>query len=483
MDRYFSEKSMMEILGVDRDENAHSNFLAWLFENEVTGKKACQLLIELLNNKFDTLTDVEQKKGLQTIKTLKKTNIYKIRVIREEFVSDHYNNKDKEIKRSENDDEPVITGRSDLLIVINDGEAYIMIENKIDSEEICEWDSNKDTPKEKIQKEGKSDEQKKDGSKQKEKYTPGAGSLWQTQFYYNYYSNQKDLKDKIVFAFLTRSEDGIPDPVCKEHFFHLTYQEILTSVLEPISNKNVYIPECNHYQQIMLKIKDYTRALGISYTQDNIMAVETRLQDIVTTLLDENEELFARLKKPQKEEERKDLIKCFWNSSVYNTPIRDIIRSVLEVLKVLKNEKYKDYPTKNKKGDATSYDICNNDNGLTKNGLFKWLVSQYIQINKNKHTIEHLQRIFPPSLHTKKTSSRTNNVTNNHIIRNDFKDESKIWKIANVSNNHNIYVYQTGWDGPAMMSRLIRYVKTLKEFENIVILEIPLFLKKSKMSN
>lgn len=35
LDRYFREKSTMEILGVDRDENAHSNFLAWLFENRV----------------------------------------------------------------------------------------------------------------------------------------------------------------------------------------------------------------------------------------------------------------------------------------------------------------------------------------------------------------------------------------------------------------------------------------------------------------
>ena len=50
---YFSKKSTMEILGVDRDENAHSNFLAWLFENEKTGKEACWLLIELLKKKAE----------------------------------------------------------------------------------------------------------------------------------------------------------------------------------------------------------------------------------------------------------------------------------------------------------------------------------------------------------------------------------------------------------------------------------------------
>lgn len=44
IDRYFSEKSMMEILGVERKENVHSKFLGWLFENEVTSKKAIDRL-------------------------------------------------------------------------------------------------------------------------------------------------------------------------------------------------------------------------------------------------------------------------------------------------------------------------------------------------------------------------------------------------------------------------------------------------------
>lgn len=51
LDRYFSEKSMMEILGVDRDENAHSNFLAWLFENSDTCDIAVRRLVETLISK------------------------------------------------------------------------------------------------------------------------------------------------------------------------------------------------------------------------------------------------------------------------------------------------------------------------------------------------------------------------------------------------------------------------------------------------
>ena len=54
LDNYLSEMSMMEIFGVDRDENAHSNFLAWLFGNEVTGKEACRLLLKSINKEVSS---------------------------------------------------------------------------------------------------------------------------------------------------------------------------------------------------------------------------------------------------------------------------------------------------------------------------------------------------------------------------------------------------------------------------------------------
>ena len=46
LEEYFSKKSMMEILGVDRDENAHSQFLAWLFEKP----EALSLLLTFIKN-------------------------------------------------------------------------------------------------------------------------------------------------------------------------------------------------------------------------------------------------------------------------------------------------------------------------------------------------------------------------------------------------------------------------------------------------
>lgn len=463
LDRYFSEKSMMEILGVDRDENTHSNFLAWLFENEVTGKEACQLLIELLNKKYVALTD-ETKKGFKAIECLNNMNINKIKVIREEYVSDRYQKNGDKIKLSGDDDGEIITGRSDILIVINEGEenaAYIMIENKIDSEEICEWDSNKNTPKEKTKKE---DETEEEQVEEKKKYTPGINSLWQTQFYYNYYSNQKDLKDKIVFAFLTRPDRE--DPKCWEHFVHINYQNIMDRILVPLLGHTSDITALH-------KIRDYIKTLGISYTQENVMGIESDLEYLVNTLLDENKQLFDILKKQNKEKKEKELLISFWNSNVYNTPVRDILRSVLEVLRLLDKEKYEEYPTRNKRGDATRYMLKNKDeNPKDKNGLYQWIVEWYIKQNVESPTIEHLQHIFPSSLHSKASSTRSSRITDNNIVVGFQKN-----KYSPIQNANGIWICKTGWDGPAMMSRLIRYVKTLKEFENTEILEIPLFLQ------
>ena len=472
LDRYFSEKSMMEILGVDRDENTHSNFLAWLFENEVIGKEACQSLIELLNKKYVDMTD-EAKKGFKAIECLNNMNINKINVVREEFVSDRYQNNEDKIRLSGDDDGEIIKGRSDILIVINEGEeseAYIMIENKIDSEEICEWDSNKDTPKEKTKKEDEIDEEKKDDSKKKKKYIPRDGSLWQTQFYYNYYYNQNALTDKIVFAFLTRPDrEG---PKCKEHFFHINYQDImdiLCSILEQLSNKSECPQQCNQCRNAIIKIKDYMKALSKSYTQENMMAVEPRMQDLVTALNDENEKLFDFLLKCNNKE-RENLI-AFWNSNVLNTPVRDILRPAIEM------RSSQAFRAKNGKDD-TRYKIGNKE--FKKNPLFKQLVISYIKAYKKEHSkepsIENLQRTFPPSLHTKKASSRSNNVTNNHIIRNDFENENNHWKKVD-----GFYVCQTGWDGPVMMSRLIKYIRDNQLIDDAdKIQEIPLFLQEKK---
>lgn len=106
LEEYFSKKSMMEILGVDRDENAHSKFLAWLFEKP----EALSLLLAFIKseNKKDKVPIIE--------------NDSKIVSITEDFFID--NNEKR---------------RVDILIKVypkeNELPYYIVIENKVYSDE------------------------------------------------------------------------------------------------------------------------------------------------------------------------------------------------------------------------------------------------------------------------------------------------------------------------------------------------------------
>lgn len=101
---YFSEKSMMEILGVDRDENSHSKFLAWLFEKQ----EALLLLMELLHTKNQDIHIIKE--------------VSKIVTITEDFIVE--NGKKR---------------RADILIKVYPSEEetpyYFVIENKVYSDE------------------------------------------------------------------------------------------------------------------------------------------------------------------------------------------------------------------------------------------------------------------------------------------------------------------------------------------------------------
>lgn len=458
LDRYFSEKSMMEILGVDRDENAHSNFLAWLFENEITGKEACRLLIELLKRKAEKEVTIPI-----VFSNLRITNV---KVIREDFVCSRYTKDGKKISKSDDNDGQDVKGRADLLICINNGEAYIVIENKVLSEEECKWCSTKEKPGELPKKEDIKDVVKE--------------SLWQAQFYENYYSALEPYKDKTLFAFLT-----LPGKEKAKNcsFIHVTYQDIMDSILVPVLGR---LALSNHPTE-ETQIKDYIKALGIRYSQDEVMAVDPVFKNLSILLWEENKVLFNTFAKVS--DQNRDFLIRFWNENVLDdVALRDILRPTFEALHIVLSVETNDiYTAITKKGsdgkDRTNYYYTENgDNSnliipniYSKNDLFRWCVEKYIQKNNGDINIQKLQRVFPPSLHGKTISARNKGFGNNHIITGN-NAKKRFTRI----NNHEIYVCNTGWDGPAMMSRLIRYVETLKEFKDVVIQEIPMFLQKNR---
>ena len=437
----------MEIMGVDRDENAHSNFLAWLFENEETGKHACKLLIELL----------QQDKRLENLANISIEKISKVKVVREDYICLVDGNTKME-------------GRCDVVIIasIGDLKYRIIIENKVKSEE-----------KNSCWKEKKEDRWCNCTTK------PIIG---QTQFYYNYYSPKEDYEN--IYIFLTLPNK--PGPTCIP-FFHIDYQKILDDIIVPI------IPYVRNTSTV-LKINDYINALGINYSQDEVMAVSPELKELANQLLETNNNVFKELTKVTETNLR------FWNSYT-NTGVayRDLLRPFFEVLTIIKKDDtsvadlLKNINKRRKDGkDGTKYrNVIDDKKELIdgKNALFRWLVEQYIVRYKEKQnktpSLEELQLVFPPSLHGKTVSAREGSCTNKNIIlgeqKSDFKniyeDYSFDFWIKYCEENPcnkmaDIYVCQTGWDGPAMMSRLIKYVKeNIPLLENLNIQEIPFFLQ------
>ena len=441
LDNYFSRKSMMEIMGVDRDENAHSNFLAWLFENEETGKHACKSLIGLLQQKAEE-TD-KNRKGkekvieiLDNLANISTEKIGNVKVVREDYICLVDGNTKME-------------GRCDIVIIvsIDDKKYRIIIENKVKSEE-----------KKSYWKEKKENGWSKCTNKD---------SIEQTQFYFNYYSQRNDYENIYVFLTLPKKHG----PKCNS-FFHIDYQKIMDGIIVPA------IPYVRN-TSTLLKIEDYIKALGINYSQDEVMSVSPELKKLANQLLETNNDVFKNLSNVTEK------IIRFWNSKT-NTGVanRDILRPFFEVLAIIKKDDSSvvnllNIINKRRKDgrDGTKYRNIIDDKIEPidgKNALFRWIVEQYIAKQDKFPSLEKLQLVFPPSLHGKTISAREGSCTNKNIILGESKsDYIKIYK------DKEVYICQTGWDGPAMMSRLIKYVKeNISQFKDLNIQEVPFFLQK-----
>ena len=176
---YFSKKSMMEILGVDRDENAHSKFLGWLFEKP----EALTLLLTLLNK------TPKKNKQPSCAPILNVEGIKKIFSITEDFFIIN------EEKR-----------RADILITVypkeNEQPFYIVIENKVYSDEHTK----------------------------------------QTSAYFEHYQKKYDGRVFFVFLTLPKrlclSKQKTTEPECQE-FIPITYQDIMSHVLDKLNKDDL----------------------------------------------------------------------------------------------------------------------------------------------------------------------------------------------------------------------------------------------------
>ena len=433
---YFNYKSTMEILGVDRDENAHSKFLAWLFEKPDTRNVAVMNLLLLLKYK----KECDQKKEHypeHLIKLLNKDSfqIYDVKVILEDIV---------EVNGA--------YGRADIVIEVlynKDKHLYIIIENKIDSFE----------------------------------HRMGKGKEWQTAAYYTFYKN-KYHEDNCLFAYLTRPQinlnipeelkkqfkDGHKDgrPQC-DNFIWINYQDVLDKVLNAIITDTGIIRK-----ETKNRVEDYIRCLGINKYQDNLMAVSNSLEELAESAWKE-----IQNNKGESLKDYQALIQPMFEVLYYirkknkkKNNSKGTDDRIETIYKIISGKDYTTYTIK--KGKEIAF------YNLKKNALVKRTVELYIEEKGDGK----LKEDFSPMLRmvNKGTSASKDSLSNQVVIRlDDYISQKNIYRKSKnlelltkesapsiIKNDddweelkNGWYVIQTGWDGRPMMNNFIMHAEHL----------------------
>jgi hypothetical protein len=491
LDKYFSKKSMMEILGVDRDENAHSKFLGWLFENEDTREVAIKSLLVLLKDKRE-----QEQKNTHFPRSLYEINwdtfsIKDTKVTLEDFVEVCGRNESGNKVTDKNGNEIKYYGRADIVIdvssEINSEEKsfHIIIENKINSFEH-------------IMGRG-------------QKYEDAQGALWQTVGYYYYYK-EKYGEENCVFVFLTRHKSQIEIPkkikdlykpdhkdgrAQSDSFIWIDYQNVLDSILvkvldsikESLKGTKQTKDSCTSLSEITIRINDYIRCLCINKTQENLMAIcsDSEIAKLSCEVWKDNKELFNDLVGNRSDQnffwrENKVFIQPLFEILAYLCDIDDEkgkneIKEKDQIRKIKNIVNGKDFTTYEIKKDGTpisvEYTIRKKSiytQKLGKNALVRTVVWLYMHENEKMRSLESLQSAFPMSLRIKGKRFDSDAITNK-VIDGEKRDRWKPIKDIKVFCDNNelksielekdLYVIQTGWDGTDMMNRFIEHAHKL----------------------
>lgn len=201
---YCYSLSYMEIIRMARREDAHSSFLAWLFDSKFNydlKNQPLELLLNLLIHE-DVNNNIleEEKKNLLA----NKDNILLRNVEREKRIDDN--------------------GRVDIFIQfdIGNNQYAIVIENKVESIENVETLDKGET-------------------------------IFQTDKYYNYFKEQQD--EKYIYVFLAPSNDGNKVVAHNDNFINISYDDIVRDIIEPLLNNSLS-------EKTRLILEDYLKALS-----------------------------------------------------------------------------------------------------------------------------------------------------------------------------------------------------------------------------
>lgn len=260
---YYEADNLWRTLKIERDENSHSAFIAWLLGTETTRENSPMLnfLNLIVRCKKDR---VEVDKGYNKLKKailLGAIKFDKVNITPEMVVS-------KISKIRYND-------RLDIYISCNISgvEDYydkleIIIENKIDSKEG-----------------GTKLNELKEPSDYEKQYKKKS----QTERYYFACSTENLRQDKLsntiqLFVFLTPQEEEPKN----EHFIKITYQDVVDYIIQPLLNRD----DLNPHTAFVLK--EYLRTLGNPYNNKITMATTQEENELLKEFYTRNEDLFRR---------------------------------------------------------------------------------------------------------------------------------------------------------------------------------------------
>lgn len=260
---YYGADNLWHTLQIERDENRHSSFLAWLLNKDAINDNSP--LYKFLNliirrKEGDEETDYKELKRAILLGNLK---LKSVQIIPEKVISTlskiRYND------RIDIYTDCIISG------VGNYSRLEIFIENKIDSGEgDCKnTDIINPTPEEETYK----------GKKQTERYYYACSKD-------NNLRNDSFIKDNTlqIFIFLTAREQKPTD----SHFVTVSYQDMVDFIIVPYLNRE------DIDDHMSMTLRDYLRILGNPFNNMTIMATTPEEKELLEEFYKRNEDLFRR---------------------------------------------------------------------------------------------------------------------------------------------------------------------------------------------
>lgn len=439
---YYTSKSFFEILSKPRSETVHSSFLAWILEGK-------DFSTGILDSPVMGLLDIISEKNLESAiqnadpyefpkdllpRVLSRSATVTIDSVKlEEGLPDI---DDKEKNKKENRFDIILRCTVNNYDVKNrpNNKLLIVIENKIGSKESS-----------------KTNEQNK--------------KIWQTERYFNSIitseSGQKTYQEYYkIFVFLTSPDAN--GPQCS-NFVHITYQDIMDRILDPLSNSSKLSGKAK------VIIQDYIKTLSVpAFTENDeekktakysVLAVGTeeqkKLIDFATTnenLIRQLQSLYSNQKETKKTDEdsiasnfREKYKQLFMAATAILNTCSDVDNNIISNLNTLYGSE----------SESSIYDVKINkiNRKLGRMATARWIITElwnwknnveacpYAQNNPtHKQYIDEIKAIINKHDRDDKTQKGGLITVNTNVIctGNDDFNENTYKEIFKASN---IYIY------------------------------------------